>query len=400
MNSNLPRILKKMSPKIAIVGAGPGGLTLASILVRNGITPTVFEHDGSPTARMQGGSLDLHPGTGQAALAACGLTAEFEKYARYEDQDGALCDKNGKRELEMKGQDTGRPEIDRGQIRQMLLDSLPDGVIRWGHHLVAATEDSLTFRDHTETGFDLIVGADGAWSKIRPLCCYMTPYYSGITCVQMNLQNTSVKYPAISEMVGNGTIYALGGKDGLAMSFQRNDNDVIKITASGRWPEHWLEKNGLDANDHAGIRAHLKEEFKDWDSELVRVFDEYEGDMPVLPLHMLPVGLRWPSREKVTLIGDAAHLMTPFAGEGVNLAMADAMHLANAIIANPNNIAAAIAETEPRMWEMAKVAGSLAFENGLLRYEPGGLEKWVKTIKEKLEKQGNLQLLELLEKKQ
>ncbi|OKL63425.1 hypothetical protein UA08_01182 [Talaromyces atroroseus] len=389
-----------MSPKIAIVGAGPAGLTLASILVRNGITPTVFEHDASSTARIQGGSLDLHPGTGQAALDACGLTAEFKKYARYEDQDASLCDKYGKRYLESKGQDAGRPEIDRGQIRQMLLDSLPDGVIRWGHHLVAATEDSLQFKDHTETGFDLIVGADGAWSKIRPLCCTVTPYYAGITCAVMDLQDTSVKYPAISEMLGNGTIYALGCDDGLAMSFQRNDNDVIKVVASGRWQEGWLKKIGLNESDHAGILARLKKEYKDWAPEFIRVFDEYKGDVSVLPLYMLPVGLRWPSRQKVTIIGDAAHLMTPFAGEGVNLAMADGMNLANAIIAHPDNIAAAIAETETRMWKMAKVASNLAWENGLLRYEPGGLEKWVAFLKEKFEKQGDLQLLELLDKKQ
>lgn len=381
-----------MSPKIAIVGGGLAGLVLASVLVRNGITPTVFEKDASIAARTQGGSLDLHPATGQAALVACGLEDEFKRLARYEGQDAALCDRSGKRHLVGKGTYTGRPEIDRVQIREMLVNSLPEGVIRWGHHLVSATKDSLHFKDHTETGFDLIVGADGAWSKIRPLCCTITPYYAGITCMTMTLTNASVNYPAILETTGNGTLYAVGGDDGLAFSFQRNDNDVIKVTASGRWPEHWLKNCGLDANDHAGIRAHLQKEFKDWTPEFSRVLHEYDGEMTVIPLYMLPVGLRWPPQKKVTLIGDAAHLMTQFAGEGANLAMADGMHLANAIIAQPDNIAAAIAEVEPKMMKRAKIAGDVAFENGLLRYEPGGLEKWVANIKNMLEKQGDLLL--------
>lgn len=387
-----------MSPKIAIVGAGPAGLTLASILIQNGITPTIFEHDASPTSRLQGGSLDLHPGTGQAALAACGLTAEFEKYARYQDQDLALGDKDGNRAIEVRDTDTGRPEIDRGQLRQILLDSIPEGIIKWNQHLVAATEDSLHFKDHTESGFDLIVGADGAWSKIRPLCCYATPYYTGIAAVQMFLHEASIKHTEISKMVGNGTYYVLGGEDGLALAFQRMDNDLIMAYAFGRRPEDWAKKSGMDVNDVKSIRAVLRKDYAHWSPKLTRVFDECDDNMPLLPLHMLPVGLRWTSHKKVTVIGDAAHVMTPFSGEGVNLAMTDAMDLANAIIAKPNDIAAAIRESEPKMWERASIAGTVAWHNTIARFEKGGLEKWANRIKQKLEKDGHLQLLQLVER--
>ncbi|KAH8690005.1 putative salicylate hydroxylase [Talaromyces proteolyticus] len=364
-----------MTPKIAIIGAGPAGLTLASILYRNGITSTVFESDESPSARPQGGSLDLHPQTGQAALDACGLTPQFKKYARYDGQDLVLSDKHHNRLIQLKDTETGKPEIDRTQLRKILLDSLPEGVVRWNEHLVSATEETLTFKTHVESGFDLIVGADGAWSKIRPLCCYVTPFYAGITGIELVLNETSSKHSEISALVGNGSVFAMASDDGRGLSFQRNDNDTIKCYAWSRRPEHWVKDGGLNWENRAEVCAVLKKDFGDWSPELTRIIDECDNTPTPRPLYMLPVGIRWPSQKKVTIIGDAAHLMTPFAGEGVNMAMADGMDLAEAIIAQPDNIAAAIREMEPKMCERATGAAGIAWENTMLRFEPGGLKR-------------------------
>src|SRR4051812_36717166 len=83
------------SPRIAVAGGGPGGLTLARVLQRQGFPVTVYDRDESATARPQGGSLDMHADTGQVALAAAGLLDDFLATARHEGQDQRLVGKDG-----------------------------------------------------------------------------------------------------------------------------------------------------------------------------------------------------------------------------------------------------------------------------------------------------------------
>ena len=81
---------------VAIVGGGPGGLTLARILQRNGINPTVFEREASVNERSQGGTLDLHHESGLKALKDAGLMEEFKAHARFEGDALRILDKTGK----------------------------------------------------------------------------------------------------------------------------------------------------------------------------------------------------------------------------------------------------------------------------------------------------------------
>jgi 2-polyprenyl-6-methoxyphenol hydroxylase-like FAD-dependent oxidoreductase len=163
------------TPAIAIVGGGPCGLTLARLLECKGIDYLVFERDEGENSNRAGGSLDIHPPTGQQALKECGLFEEFQKYARYDDTVFTLTDKEGNQVLHM-GQDRDAPEIDRHDLRQILLESIPGHKIKWGHSLKSVTSDNgkpvLHFANgRQESGFKLVVGADGAWSKVRRMVC-------------------------------------------------------------------------------------------------------------------------------------------------------------------------------------------------------------------------------------
>ena len=366
-------------PKIAIIGAGPGGLTLARILQKNGIACTVYEGEHDRSVRDQGGSLDLHRDGGQAALKEAGLWEQFRNHSRPEAEmlklvkyDGeVLWDENvmgNIRPVEL----GDRPEIDRVQLRDILLDSVEPDTIKWGHRMAHVDADpktkgkyTITFKDGAqETDIDLVVGADGAWSKVRPLLTDVEPYYAGVTGVELWSLNVSKNNLWLSEYVGAGSNFMFD--EGRAVLCQRSGNDSIRLYALVRQPESWKDESRIDWSNHDVVRQRLVDDyFNDCSEDTKRVILGSRDGCILRPMWMLPVGHRWEGRPGVTLLGDAAHLMTPFAGVGVNLAMTDALVLARQLIArrdsvvakafsDARNIQIAVKEYEKEMFERGK----------------------------------------------
>jgi 2-polyprenyl-6-methoxyphenol hydroxylase-like FAD-dependent oxidoreductase len=122
--------------RIAIIGAGPGGLTLARILQLKGVEVKIYEREASIDVRSQGGTLDLHMESGQYALKTANLFDKFQALCRPEGQDTRIVDKSGKVHYEEVSNENnyGRPEIDRGDLRQLLLESLKANTIAQGHN--------------------------------------------------------------------------------------------------------------------------------------------------------------------------------------------------------------------------------------------------------------------------
>ena len=328
------------SPRIAILGAGPAGCTLARLLLNAHIDCTIFEGEASLSTRTQGGSLDLHPSTGQKALKDCGLREQFQKHARYDGEAIAVMDKNMTAYIKAGGStaDTsrGRPEIDRPMLRQILVESLPNGIIQWGKRVAKVQEEGDTYSIHftngkPEEGFDLVIGADGAWSKVRPLLSPAVPYFAGLGGFDMVVPNAEVDHPDIHALVNRGSIFSFSDHTGLTLQ-QRGDGTITCYAWSVR-AENWMQECGFDVHDAVAVKKHLADIFKDWKHPLGKA-PSVTDDSLITPrsLYILPVGHRWAHKPGATLIGDAAHLMSPFAGEGVNLAMQDAMRLAEAII--------------------------------------------------------------------
>jgi 2-polyprenyl-6-methoxyphenol hydroxylase-like FAD-dependent oxidoreductase len=323
------------SPRIAIIGAGPGGLTLARILHLHGIAATVFEREEHALSRPQGGTLDLHLESGQLALRKAGLEAEFRQIARYDDQGGRLYDKSANLLSSDDDADDGeRPEVDRTALRQVLLDSLPTDIIRWGQAIrdVRQRDDGAydLLTDDSSTGmFDLVVGADGAWSRVRPLVSAYKPQYSGLTFIEFGIDDVDARHPAISKLVGRGKIGVEG--DSRGMIVQRNANAHLRGYAIFRVPLDWAEKT-FDFSSPVSARTRLAAEFDGWARELVALIHASNEQIVSRPIYALPVGHHWQNRPGITLIGDAAHVMSPFGGEGVNAAMLDAAELARHLI--------------------------------------------------------------------
>lgn len=351
-------------PKVAIIGAGPAGTTLARLLIRASIPVTIFEGESSMSVREQGGTLDLHTSTGLKALSEAGLYEEYAKYARYDGEALNLADKNLVSAIKVGGateaSSRGRPEIDRARLRQILVNSLPEGTIRWNCRLrsVDAHDLSLHFDHGVETGFDLLIGADGAWSKVRPVLTDVKPYFVGLGGYDLFVHDAERSHPDLYKLVNRGSLFTYSDCKGI-IAQQRGDGTII-VYASGRREEDWKETCGYDLHNASEVKRAIREEFKDWAEPLIKLTQVADdSDLTARSLYVLPPGHRWKHRAKVTLIGDAAHLMTPHAGEGVNVAMEDALKLADAIIRSAksedfiNTLDNAVSEFEDEMMARA-----------------------------------------------
>lgn len=354
---------------ITIVGAGLGGLTLARVLAVHGVESVVYDLDASPTARHQGGMLDMHEESGQLALRAAGVFAEFERAILPGGDASRVLDKHGTVLLDQPGNGE-RPEVDRGALRDLLLHSLPAGTVHWGSRVTAVRpvrgRHELTFADGRTETTELLVGADGAWSHVRPLLTPDKPAYAGLSFVEIRVPRARAEHPRLAEIVGDGMLFALDDERGFLA--HRESGDELCVYVAVKKPAEWATGGEVS-------RASLLALFGDWHPGLRALISESEGALIPRPIYALPTGQRWSRVPGVTLIGDAAHLMSPFAGEGANLAMQDAAELALAIVEHPGDVEAALGAYERAMFPRARAAAEESARNLDMLFEPGAARR-------------------------
>ncbi|UUU38160.1 FAD-dependent oxidoreductase [Streptomyces sp. NBC_00162] len=344
---------------VTIIGAGLGGLTLARVLHVHAIPVTVYEAESSPAARTQGGMLDIHDYNGQLALKAAGLMDEFHAIVLEGRQAMRVLDRDGTVLLDKADDGTGgRPEVQRGELRQILLDSLPAGTVRWGHKVsstraLGGGRHEVTFDDGGTVVTNLLVGADGAWSRVRPLLSTATPEYTGTSFVETYLFDADTRHPAAAKAVGGGMLIAPA--PGREIFAHRESGDTLHTYVALARPQDWFA--AIDFTDAAAATARIALEFDGWAPELTALITDGDTAPVLRPQYALPTGHRWDRVPGVTLLGDAAHL-TPPNGEGANLAMLDGAELAQALAAHPDDMEAALTEYEQAMFPRSAEAAT------------------------------------------
>ena len=319
--------------RIAIIGGGPGGLTLARLLQQRGAAVRVYERDMSRAARVQGATLNINAESGLLAIERCGLTKRFREVFRPGAEAMVIADKSGKTLLDDIGggaEQEDRPEIDRGPLRELLLDSLEADTVVWNSRFVSLGRKNGAIELHFENGesasADLVVAADGVGSRVRPYLTEVKPAYSGIMVVEGTVADLAATLPKIHTQLNGGKVFVLGDEKTLCVVLKGDGSAAFYCSL--RAPENALSE------PHRDFKAWFREAFEGWEA-WAGLFDHSELFMR-RPQYCAPLDQTWEAQSDLTMIGDAAHVMPPYAGEGVNMAMLDAVELSDALYEHRN----------------------------------------------------------------
>jgi 2-polyprenyl-6-methoxyphenol hydroxylase-like FAD-dependent oxidoreductase len=312
----------------------------------------------------------LHFESGLKVMKAAGLMDAFKKNYmpgadkfRLLDKDAAIVFDEPNQGPADFDDERFRPEIDRGALRNLLIDSLLPETVVWDSQFASMEQLNsawkLTFKNGTTAVADIVIGADGYRSKIRPYVTDIKERYSGATIIQGEIDDPEKDCPELYKLVNKANLIAMGL--GKTIAAQPRGDGGLTFYAVSLYPENWIHTCGIDFNNNSQVYDYLVDFFQGWNPVFYSLFKACSHFVP-RPLNYFPFNQHWHAKATITLIGDAAHLMPP-SGEGVNTAMLDALDLSECLTSGEyNDLQAAIGAYEQRMRARAAILGQEALE--------------------------------------